>query len=173
MIRNKDDFKTEYKRLANAMFRRDPEHLTDDRDKFAVLARLVEQEANERANAVEILSAQKKKKEDKRVYYFSMEFLIGKLMENYLLNLGILDEAKEAFADYGKDLNKVLDTEPDPGLGNGGLGRLAACFLDSMAALGIKGDGMGLRYKFGLFKQNIESGYQIELPDAWLDEGYV
>ena len=72
MIRNKDDFKTEYKRLANMMFRRDPEHLTDDRDKFAVLARLVEREASERANAVEILSAKKKKKEDKRVYYFSM-----------------------------------------------------------------------------------------------------
>ena len=75
MIRNKDDFKTEYKRLANAMFRRDPEQLTDNRDKFAVLARLVEREASERANAAEILTPQKNKKEDKRVYYFSMEFL--------------------------------------------------------------------------------------------------
>ena len=97
MIRNKDDFKTEYKRIANTMFRRDPEHL-DDKDKFAVLARLVEREAQERTGAGEILSANRKK-EDKKVYYFSMEFLIGKLMENYLLNLGILDEAKEAFAD--------------------------------------------------------------------------
>ena len=173
MIRNKDDFKTEYKRLANQMFRRDPEQLTDDRDKFAVLARLVENEAAERANAVEILNSQKKKKEDKRVYYFSMEFLIGKLMDNYLLNLGIRSEVEEGLADLGTDLEKLLSVEPDPGLGNGGLGRLAACFLDSMAALDIKGDGMGLRYKFGLFRQRIESGYQIELPDAWLDEGYI
>jgi starch phosphorylase len=102
-----------------------------------------------------------------------MEFLIGKLMENYLLNLGIRKQAEEGLADLGTDLGKLLEVEPDPGLGNGGLGRLAACFLDSMAALGIKGDGMGLRYKFGLFKQKIVSGYQIEEPDAWLDEGYI
>ena len=171
MIRNKDDFKTEYKRIANTMFRRDPEHL-DDKDKFAVLARLVELEAQEKTGAVEILSGQKKK-EDKKVYYFSMEFLIGKLMENYLLNLGIRDFAAEGLAEMGTYLDTLLDVEPDPGLGNGGLGRLAACFLDSMAALGIKGDGMGLRYKFGLFKQKIVSGHQIEVPDAWLDEGYI
>ena len=141
MIRNKDDFKTEYKRMANTMFRRDPEHL-DNRDKFAVLARVVEREAQERTGAVEILSGNKKK-EDKKVYYFSMEFLIGKLMENYLLNLGIRDFAAEGLAEMGTYIEDLLEVEPDPGLGNGGLGRLAACFLDSMAALGIKGDGMG------------------------------
>ena len=171
MIRSKDDFKTEYKRMANTMFKRDPEHLNDN-DKFAVLARLVEQEANERTGAVEILSG-RKRKEDKKVYYFSMEFLIGKLMENYLLNLGILDYVTEGLSDFDTDIATLLAVEPDPGLGNGGLGRLAACFLDSMAALGIRGDGMGLRYKFGLFKQRIVSGYQIEEPDAWLDEGYI
>ena len=171
MIRNKDDFKTEYKRIANAMFGRDPEHL-DDKDKFAVLVRLVDREAAEKTSAVEILSG-RKKKEEKKVYYFSMEFLIGKLMENYLLNLGISEYAAEGLRDFGTDIEKLYEVEPDPGLGNGGLGRLAACFLDSMAALGIKGDGMGLRYKFGLFKQKIESGYQIEEPDAWLDEGYL
>ena len=159
--------------MASAMFRRDPEHL-DDVDKFAVLGKLVEREADERATASEILNVHNDNdKKDKKVYYFSMEFLIGKLMDNYLLNLGIRKQAAEGLADFGTDLEKLLELEPDPGLGNGGLGRLAACFLDSMAALGIKGDGMGLRYKFGLFRQKIESGYQIELPDAWLDEGYI
>ena len=171
MIKTKDDFKTEYKRIANAMFRRDPEQL-ENRDKFAVLASLVEREAEQRVNAAEILSANSENP-DKKVYYFSMEFLIGKLMDNYLLNLGIRKQAEAGLADFGTDIEDLLECEPDPGLGNGGLGRLAACFLDSMAALGIKGDGMGLRYKFGLFKQKIESGYQIEQPDAWLDEGYL
>ena len=169
MIRTKEDFKTEYSLIARAMFRRSPEHL-DDNDKFAVLAKLVEREADERVGEE---TYAEEAKEDKRVYYFSMEFLIGKLMENYLLNLGIRKQAEEGLADLGTDLGKLLEVEPDPGLGNGGLGRLAACFLDSMAALGIKGDGMGLRYKFGLFKQKIVSGYQVEEPDAWLDEGYM
>ena len=169
MIRTKEDFKTEYSLIARAMFRRSPEHL-DDNDKFAVLAKLVEREADERVGEENYAE---EAKEDKRVYYFSMEFLIGKLMENYLLNLGIRKQAEEGLADLGTDLGKLLEVEPDPGLGNGGLGRLAACFLDSMAALGIKGDGMGLRYKFGLFKQKIVSGYQVEEPDAWLDEGYI
>ena len=171
MIKTKDDFKTEYKRITNAMFRREPEQL-DSKDKFAVLAKLVEREADERTGAVAILSGQAEK-EEKKVYYFSMEFLIGKLMDNYLLNLGIRKQAREGLADFGTDIEDLLECEPDPGLGNGGLGRLAACFLDSMAALGIRGDGMGLRYKFGLFRQKIESGYQIEMPDAWLDEGYI
>ena len=169
MIRTKEDFKTEYSLIARAMFRRNPEQL-DDNDKFAVLAKLVEREADERVGEENYLDGEK---EEKKVYYFSMEFLIGKLMENYLLNLGIRKQAEEGLAELGTDLEKILEVEPDPGLGNGGLGRLAACFLDSMAALGIKGDGMGLRYKFGLFKQKIVSGYQVEEPDAWLDEGYM
>ena len=109
---------------------------------------------------------------EKKVYYFSMEFLIGKLLENYLLCLGIRDIAADGLADMGIDFERICECEPDPGLGNGGLGRLAACFLESMAATGINGDGMGLRYHFGLFKQKIENGYQVELPDAWLDNGY-
>ncbi len=169
MIRTKEDFKTEYSLIARAMFRRNPEQL-DNNDKFAVLAKLVEREADERVGEENYLEGEK---EEKKVYYFSMEFLIGKLMENYLLNLGIRKQAEEGLAELGTDLEKILEVEPDPGLGNGGLGRLAACFLDSMAALGIKGDGMGLRYKFGLFKQKIVSGYQVEEPDAWLDEGYM
>ena len=169
MIRTKEEFITEYSLIARAMFRRNPEQL-DENDKFAVLAKLVEREADERLGEE---TYSEEPKEEKRVYYFSMEFLIGKLMENYLLNLGIRKQAEEGLAELGTDLGKLLEVEPDPGLGNGGLGRLAACFLDSMAALGIKGDGMGLRYKFGLFKQKIVSGYQVEEPDAWLDEGYI
>ncbi len=108
----------------------------------------------------------------KKVYYFSMEFLIGPLLENYLVNLGILEDVREALSEMGICLDDLLALDIDPGLGNGGLGRLASCFLDSMASLGIGGVGMGLRYEFGLFRQKIESGYQIEEPDAWLKNGY-
>ena len=168
MIKTTESFKREYTRIAEELFERSPEKL-NDRDKFAVLARLVTSESNLRRSAMMDPAAPP---EGKKVYYFSMEFLIGKLMENYLINLGIRDQVAEGLKDFGSDLDTLCDVEPDPGLGNGGLGRLAACFIDSMAALGIRGDGMGLRYKFGLFKQKIENGYQVELPDAWLDEGY-
>ncbi len=172
MIKTTESFKKEYDRLAEEMFDRNPGLLSDS-DKFAVLAKLVETEAAARRNAAAEENSDGKAQTGKKVYYFSMEFLIGKLMENYLINLGIRDEAAEVLASYGTDLTELCNLEPDPGLGNGGLGRLAACFIDSMAALGIKGDGMGLRYKFGLFKQKIEDGYQVELPDAWLDGGYI
>ncbi len=108
----------------------------------------------------------------KRVYYFSMEFLIGPLLDNYLLNLGIRKAVADGLWDMGISFDEVCSCEPDPALGNGGLGRLAACFLDSMAALDIAGTGMGLRYKYGLFRQRIESGYQIEEPDNWLKNGW-
>ncbi len=108
----------------------------------------------------------------KKVYYFSMEYLIGPLLENYLVNLGALDTVREGLSEMGIDLDELLKLDTDPGLGNGGLGRLAACFLDSMASMGIAGVGLGLRYQFGLFRQKIESGYQIEEPDEWLKNGY-
>lgn len=108
----------------------------------------------------------------KKVFYFSMEFLIGKLLDNYLYTVGIHEEAVAALKELGIDLQEMCDIEPEPGLGNGGLGRLAACFLDSMASLGIAGEGVGLRYKFGLFRQKIESGKQVEYPDPWLENGY-
>ncbi|MBQ6623591.1 MAG: glycogen/starch/alpha-glucan phosphorylase [Mogibacterium sp.] len=167
MIRTKEEFKQEYSRLSKEIFDKEVEQL-DSYDKAAVMAKLVTEQAK-------LLREENGKRDEgqKKVYYFSMEFLIGKLMENYLINLGIRDIAAEGLSEFGTDIEDIFACEPDPGLGNGGLGRLAACFLDSMAALGIWGDGMGLRYKFGLFKQKIESGYQIELPDAWLDEGYV
>lgn len=120
------------------------------------------------------LATRKRQKEnkDKKVYYFSMEFLIGPLLENYLVNLGIRDQVAEALSEMGISLEDIVKLDIDPGLGNGGLGRLAACFLDSMASMGIAGVGMGLRYEFGLFRQRIDNGYQIEEPDAWLENGY-
>jgi len=107
----------------------------------------------------------------KRVYYLSMEFLIGRLLDNALINLGLLDTAKEALDDIGLDYEKLRNAEWDAGLGNGGLGRLAACFLDSMATLGIPGYGYGIRYDYGIFYQKIINGYQVESPDLWLRYG--
>lgn len=108
----------------------------------------------------------------KQVYYLSIEFLPGKLLEAYLLNLGILDLCKRGLKELGIDLKDLEEIEPDAGLGNGGLGRLAACFMDSIASLGLPGHGCGIRYKYGLFEQKIMQGYQVELPDNWLTEGY-
>ena len=108
----------------------------------------------------------------KTVFYFSMEFLIGRLLENYLIELGIRDLAEEALADLGTDLGELLECERDPGLGNGGLGRLAACFLDSLAAEDVSCVGMGIRYRYGLFRQRIFNGTQSEEPDDWLVDGY-
>ena len=109
----------------------------------------------------------------KQVYYFSMEFLVGRLLNNNLVNLGIKDICVKAFEDLGIDWVDIEDIELDAGLGNGGLGRLAACFLDSMASTEIPGHGCGIRYKYGLFKQKIENGYQVEVPDNWLKNGNV
>ena len=111
-------------------------------------------------------------RKEKEIYYFSMEFLIGRLLKEYLVNLEALDVAREGMKSLNFDIDKLFEFEKDPGLGNGGLGRLAACFLDSMASLGICGLGMGLKYKFGLFKQKIVNGNQIELPDDWLTVEY-
>ncbi|MBT3415210.1 MAG: glycogen/starch/alpha-glucan phosphorylase [Nitrospina sp.] len=107
----------------------------------------------------------------KRVYYLSMEFLIGRLLTNNLINLGIYDEYKQALEELGHDIHELEETEVEAGLGNGGLGRLAACFLDSVASLGIPGYGYGIRYEFGIFHQKIVRGYQVETADNWLRVG--
>jgi len=111
------------------------------------------------------------KKDVKRVYYLSMEYLIGRLLDNMLVNLGLQDVAAEAMEDVGLDYDAVRSAEWDAGLGNGGLGRLAACFLDSMATIGVPAIGYGIRYDYGIFYQQIENGYQIEKPDLWLRYG--
>ncbi|HET6528806.1 MAG TPA: glycogen/starch/alpha-glucan family phosphorylase, partial [Balneolaceae bacterium] len=108
----------------------------------------------------------------KRVYYLSMEYLIGRLMDNMLINLGLQDAAAEAMEDLGLDYDEIREAEVDAGLGNGGLGRLAACFLDSMATLGVPALGYGIRFDYGIFEQDIKDGWQIEKPDLWLQYGY-
>ena len=108
----------------------------------------------------------------KVLYYMSMEFLMGRALGNNLINLGAYGEVKEALEELGFDLNCIEDQEPDPALGNGGLGRLAACFLDSLATLNYCAYGCGIRYRYGMFKQKIENGFQIEAPDNWLKNGY-
>jgi starch phosphorylase len=106
----------------------------------------------------------------KKLYYISAEFLIGKLLSNNMINLGIYDEVKELLSKNGKDICEIEDVEPEPSLGNGGLGRLAACFLDSIATLGLEGDGIGLNYHLGLFKQEFEDHLQKELPNPWIEK---
>ncbi|UOQ45021.1 glycogen/starch/alpha-glucan phosphorylase [Halobacillus salinarum] len=113
------------------------------------------------------------KAQEKQVYYFSMEFLMGRLLGNNLLNMQILSIVKEGLFDLGLELKSLEEKEEDPGLGNGGLGRLAACFLDSLASLGYAGHGFGMRYRYGMFDQHFIDGYQVELPDHWLSKGFV
>ena len=115
--------------------------------------------------------AEMEKKDPKTVYYMSMEFLMGRALGNNLINMTAYQEVKEALDEMGIDLNIVEDQEPDAALGNGGLGRLAACFLDSLATLGYPAYGCGIRYRYGMFKQKIENGYQVEVPDNWLKDG--
>ena len=112
------------------------------------------------------------KDDPKVVYYMSMEFLMGRALGNNLINLSAYKEVKEALNEIGVDINAIEDQEPDPALGNGGLGRLAACFMDSLATLGYPAYGCGIRYRYGMFKQQISDGFQIEVPDNWLKDGY-
>jgi len=147
----------------------DPEH-SSIRQRYNILGMLVKETlAGDWMNTNRRLSDG----DQKEVYYFSMEFLMGRLITNNLINLGIRDVAEAGFAELGFDLNEAENYEPDPGLGNGGLGRLAACYLDSMASLGIPGFGNCIRYRYGLFRQAIKNGYQEERPDNWLADGYV
>src|SRR5699024_10875151 len=109
----------------------------------------------------------------KQMYYLSMEFLLGRLLQMNLMNYGLLEQTNKCIRQLGLDPERVYEIESDPGLGNGGLGRLAACFLDSLAALQLPGHGFGIRYHYGLFKQKFVQGNQVELKDEWLKEGYA
>ena len=122
-------------------------------------------------NIVQELAKEKEAPEKKKkIYYISAEFLIGKLLSNNMINLGIYQEVRELLAENGKDICEIEEVEPEPSLGNGGLGRLAACFLDSIATLGLSGDGIGLNYHLGLFKQEFEKELQKETPNPWIEE---
>ena len=112
------------------------------------------------------------KEDPKILYYMSMEFLMGRALGNNLINMTAYTEVKEALEEIGFDLNVIEDQEPDPALGNGGLGRLAACFMESLSTLGYPAYGCGIRYRYGLFRQKIEDGFQVEVPDNWLKDGY-
>ena len=112
------------------------------------------------------------KQDPKMVYYMSMEFLMGRALGNNLINLKAYKQVKEALEEMGLNLDVIEDQEPDPALGNGGLGRLAACFMESLATLGYAAYGCGIRYRYGMFKQKIKDGFQVEVPDNWLKDGY-
>ena len=146
---------------------KDPEHATDHDWFFAaglaVRDRMVDGWMNTTRDIYN--------RDRKRVYYLSLEFLIGRLLADSMRNLGILQPAREALGELGVDLDRVLEAEPDAALGNGGLGRLAACFMESMATLGIPGFGYGIRYEHGLFKQRLINGWQVEQPEDWLAFG--
>lgn len=129
---------------------------------YAALLNTVKEAAEERGENTS--------EKERKIYYISAEFLIGKLLSNNLINLGVYDEVRELLASNGKDICEIEEIEPEPSLGNGGLGRLAACFLDSMATLGINGDGIGLNYHLGLFKQIFENHKQKETPNPWIQD---
>lgn len=168
MFTSKENFITEYKAAFVKNMAR-PFEDCGEIEQYTMLVDLVgEKLAEKRTETRSKILANGQKK----VFYFSLEFLIGRLLDNYLLNLGCRDMVVEALTDLGVDYEAICEIERDPGLGNGGLGRLAACFIDSMASLGIAGTGMGIRYRFGLFAQKIENGRQVETPDAWLVNGY-
>lgn len=169
MILEKEDFKNDYESKFRECFGKNLEE-GSDLEKFTALGTLIRNYLSApwvKTNSYYL------EKQKKQVYYFSIEFLLGSLLRSYLLNLGIEDMAKEALGELDIDLDEIMNIEHDVGLGNGGLGRLAACFLESMASLGIPGHGNGIRYKYGLFEQKIIDGFQVELPDNWLKNGNV
>ena len=134
-------------------------------ERYTALARMVAFKARD-------LQVESNTPKEKRVYYFSLEFLLGPLLDNYLINLGVRDVVADGLKQMGTTLEDLCAQEADPGLGNGGLGRLAACFLDSMATEGFSGNGNGMRYRYGLFRQEIEGGRQVEKTDNWLAHGF-
>ncbi|MBI9008736.1 MAG: glycogen/starch/alpha-glucan phosphorylase [Tenericutes bacterium] len=169
VFKSKDSFSKAFKKRIKDTYLKEIGNSTI-RERYNILGTLVKEEISKDWIYTNNLL---KKKDQKKVYYFSMEFLMGRLITNNLMNLGVRDVVEEAFLEYGYDLNEVEHYESDPGLGNGGLGRLAACYLDSMASLGIPGYGNCIRYRYGLFRQKIKNGYQQERPDNWLSDGYV
>ena len=148
---------TETEIALNEYCKKDIAHCTYE-ELYTALLHIVEAESQKRLYAVK----------GRKLYYISAEFLIGKLLSNNLINLGLYDDVKACLEAHGKSMARLEEVEPEPSLGNGGLGRLAACFLDSIATLNLPGDGIGLRYHCGLFRQNFTENFQNETPDFWL-----
>ena len=169
VFKNKDSFIRDFRKRLKQTYLKDINDSTI-RERYNILGTLVREEiSKDWIKTNKILE----KNDQRKVYYFSMEFLMGRLITNNLMNMGIRDVVEEAFNELGFDLNETEHYESDPGLGNGGLGRLAACYLDSLASLGLPGYGNCIRYRYGLFRQRIKHGYQEERPDNWLSDGYV
>ncbi len=168
MFKDTNDFIQRYREAMIEKYGKEFEQ-SNHLERYQTLAEMI---ASEAKNIEHTTNERYRKEKRRRVYYFSMEFLIGRLLYNYLMNLGDVEIVQEGLEQMGGDLSVLLEQERDPGLGNGGLGRLAACFMDSMAYLGVPGYGHGIHYRFGLFKQKIVHGYQTELPDEWLKYGY-
>ncbi len=164
---DKESFKKEVAKNVKTLYRRSIDEATNQQV-FQAVCYAVKDDIIDRWIATH---KEYEKRNAKTVYYLSMEFLMGRALGNNLINLTYYDSVKEALAELGFDLNFIEDQEPDAALGNGGLGRLAACFLDSLATLGYPAYGCGIRYKYGMFKQGIKDGYQVELPDDWLRDG--
>ena len=161
----KEDFKTRFIDRLERTYSRGID-FTSDVEKYIVLGEMLREEALLDWKSVKA----KLKKGSKQVYYFSMEFLMGRMMVNNLINLNIYQPVNEGLAELGIELANLLEVEEDQGLGNGGLGRLAACFMDSIASLGYAGHGNTIRYNFGFFNQRFENGYQVEYPQPWLSD---
>ena len=164
---DKELFKTNVKDYVRNLFRKTLEEATPQQVFQAVSYAIKEQIVDNWMATQEAYE----KEDPKMVYYMSMEFLMGRALGNNMINLQSYNDVKEALAEMNIDLNMVENQEPDAALGNGGLGRLAACFLDSLATLGYPAYGCGIRYRYGMFKQQIRDGFQVEVPDNWLADG--
>lgn len=165
---DKEELKKLFVTKLHTMFGKGLDEASDN-NKYMALSRIIRDLISK--NWIET-NEQYSRSGEKQVYYFSMEFLLGRLLDMYLVNGGMKETCQVALAELGIDLDELEKQESDPGLGNGGLGRLAACFMESMAAIGLPGHGCGIRYKYGLFEQKIVDHYQVELPDNWLKDGY-
>ena len=166
MFTDKLTFQEEFKKRIKSLFGISISDASNT-EKYTAIAMMIREEIAESWVDTNIHYLKEK---TKQVYYFSLEFLVGKFLEQNLIYIGALDVCKQGLKELGLDFEEICSSEPEAGLGNGGLGRLAACFLDSIASLGLSGHGCGIRYKYGLFSQKIIDGYQVELPDNWLRE---
>ncbi|EST11737.1 glycogen/starch/alpha-glucan phosphorylase [Sporolactobacillus laevolacticus] len=166
---SKRKFKEDFKKMLTEVYSMDISE-SETTEQYVTLGNLIRSYSSKNWGRTNQRYIEKKKKQ---AYYFSMEFLLGRMLKSNLLNLGILDTVRDGLRDLGIDLEEIAQIEPDPGLGNGGLGRLAACFIDSMATSEIPAHGNGIRFKYGLFKQKFVNGYQVELPENWLQNGNV
>ena len=165
---DKEEFKKIFTKKAHILWEKDVKELEPGEVYKTIASMIRDMISEDWLKTNETYSEEK----SKQVYYFSIEFLLGRLLQSNLINCGVEDMCRDALEDFGWDLDEVIPEEADPGLGNGGLGRLAACFIDSMAALRLPGHGCSIRYQYGLFNQRIVDGEQVELPDNWLRNGY-